>query len=174
MSENQDYRPSPTEQMVEKESSEQTAREAFLHTLAEQFADSLHQDWQSTWKAGHGDESKMKNTSDADWIKTHGTPQVDIANTNFLNLPKDWQADNRASAVSAMREVVASAERGSTLGEDFVTSASEVVHADWLFRNGATADPDQYKIYEELRDSEQEQDRKIVRKAIDFYRKQQS
>ncbi len=46
--------------------------------------------------------------------------------------------------------------------------ASDVVHQQWLERNGNWAPAEQNKPYNQLAESEKEKDRVIVRGAVDF------
>ena len=57
-----------------------------------------------------------KETKDEGWIKSRGTNKVDIANTDFEDLPSDWRSENRASAYVAMSLIY---EAGMS-GEKFV------------------------------------------------------
>lgn len=132
-------------------------------------ADKLHEQWrQSRLDSSTGTfEPRVKGTKDAAWIEKNKTNQVDIANTEYKDLPEDWQAENKASAEVAITEV----ERAKNavvieLNEDFVNKASDTVHQKWLQRNGEWAPAEQKLPYAELSEEEKEKDRVFVRAAI--------
>lgn len=60
----------------------------------------LHQQWVERFRTTGG-VSRIKSTTDTDWISMHGTSRVDIANTKFEALPIDWQRENYQSALVA-------------------------------------------------------------------------
>ena len=72
------------------------------HELAGMLAAQLHEDWRKPrYRSATRDyEPRVKPTRDEAWIAAHNKTEVDIANTGYLDLPQDWQAENKASAVS--------------------------------------------------------------------------
>lgn len=64
-----------------------------------EIATALHDNWRESLRVGEGEYlPDVEETKDKEWIKAHGSGQVDIANTNFEELPRDWQAENIAAA----------------------------------------------------------------------------
>lgn len=64
-----------------------------------EIATALHDNWRESLRVGEGGYlPDVEETKDKEWIRTHGSGQVDIANTNFEELPRDWQAENIAAA----------------------------------------------------------------------------
>lgn len=112
-------------------------------------ASSMHDGWREGRRKADGTfEPRMKDDGKGG--------QVDIANTDYKNLPKKWQAENKASAESAIAAVQA---------HDNVDSAASQIHDDWLSRNGDWA-PDEQKLpYSELSEVEKEKDRVVARAA---------
>lgn len=50
-------------------------------------------------------EPRLKTTADEAWIAAHdGETTVDIANTSFADLPTEFQAENKESAIIALKE----------------------------------------------------------------------
>jgi hypothetical protein len=99
-------------------------------------ASALHEDWRKTRKQEDGTfEPRVKGTRDEAWIATHGTDQVDIANTTYADLPADWQAENKAAA-----EVVVGILDGANGAVDLSdpaqhASVGATIHDAWLSRN---------------------------------------
>ena len=142
----------------------------FILTLASL----LHDKWrENRWRDASQDyEPRIKTTKDEQWIKVNGgVTEIDIANTDFIGLPKDWQAENEASAQVAAMLLSNALKSGTSLDNDFIEMASAVIHEKWLDRNHAFASDDQKFIYEDLSEDEKDKDRVIIKKAIELYRK---
>lgn len=136
-----------------------------------ELASLLHDEWRASRKREDGTfEPRLKKTKDEAWMKEHGVDEIDIANTDYVNLPEDWKGENKISAEVAMgevfknRNVINDANR-----EAFIEGASNVMHEKWLERNGSWAPPEQKLPYAELSEEEKEKDRVIIRKAIEIY-----
>lgn len=131
----------------------------------------LHDEWRAPRKKEDGTfEPREKSTKDEAWVKARGTDKVDIANTDYNNLPEDWKGENKASAEVAMALIHEANSRGDMFDTDiFIEEASDKIHDAWLQRNGSWAPPEQNKPYAELSEDEKEKDRAIVRKAIEIY-----
>lgn len=157
-----------------------------------QAATSAHKEWQKNWQSQNGDEPRWKDTKDEKWISKHGTDKVDIAHTDFNQLPKDWQKDNVLGANSAMKAVqeqiaeqlkesvdynngvirtgpeVFSKENIDKCSID-IEKASAKVHDAWVKRNGAqdwVKETGLDKPYAELPEDEKEKDRAFVKLVI--------
>jgi hypothetical protein len=81
--------------------------------------------------------------------------EVDIANTNYKDLPEKWQADNRAAATSVVDQLLANPSAD-------IETLADLVHKDWLSRNGEWAEPGQKLPYAELSEEEKQKDREVV------------
>jgi len=137
-----------------------------------ELASSLHDEWRAPRKLEDGTfEPRVKATKDEEWVKAHGTDQVDIANSTYAELPKDWQGENKASAEVAMNLVYDASTMGRELDDEFVEEASSKIHDAWLERNGEWAPEEQKKPYLELSEEEKAKDRVIVQKAISIHKK---
>jgi len=131
----------------------------------------LHDEWRESRKKEDGTfDPRLKKTKDEAWIKEHGIDEIDIANTDYANLPEDWKGENKISAEVAIEEVYGAVENKKELDDAFVESASEAMHVKWLERNGSWAPPEQKLPYAELSEEEKEKDRVIIKKAIEIYR----
>jgi hypothetical protein len=142
----------------------------------------LHDTWRSPRALEDGTyEPRIKPTTDQAWIESHGTDQVDIANTSYEELPSDWQLENKESAAAALMAVYKIAfygegrygERNFLSFKHFVEWASSEVHDAWLDRSGQGAPPEQNLPYEKLSDDEKEKDRAIVQKNAALLVKQE-
>jgi hypothetical protein len=129
-------------------------------TGAMNLASILHDAWRAPRKLEGGDGTygpRIKSTSDTAWISRHGVDVCDIANTDFVDLPADWQAENLAAAESALRIIL--------IHHD-LESASAALHEDWMQRNPKAAwNAAQHVPYAELPEDEKAKDRAIIRAA---------
>jgi hypothetical protein len=145
----------------------------FFESDVDSIAGQLHDSWRVSRKLEDGTiEPREKVTKDQEWINSHGTDRVDIANTTYEDLPLDWQAENKASAEVALGSVYKIAfygegqfgDRNFLNFDSFVEWASSEVHEGWLDRNGSWAPPEQKLPYESLPEEEKEKDRIIIQK----------
>lgn len=99
-------------------------------------ASALHEDWRKTRLQEDGTfEPRVKKTKDEAWTAAHGTDEVDIANTGYIELPEDWQAENKAAAevvVDVMTEANGQVDLNDEAQRDAVGSR---IHDAWLSRN---------------------------------------
>jgi len=130
----------------------------------------LHNEWRETRKQEDGSyDPRIKTTKDEEWVKENGKNEVDIANTSFEDLPKDWQGENRIAAEVAIEEVFKATDANRELDEEFIEDASNIIHEKWLERNGEWAPEEQKKSYAELSEEEKDKDRAQVKKAIEIF-----
>ncbi len=138
--------------------------------LVTQLGSLLHDEWRAPRKKEDGTyEPRPKKTKDQEWAKNHGTEEVDIANTDYANLPEDWKGENKISAEIAMEEIYKALENGQELDDAFIEQASAVIHEKWLERNKDWAPAEQNKPYGELSEEEKDKDRAIIKKAIEIF-----
>lgn len=121
-------------------------------------ASALHEDWRKTRLNQDGTfEPRVKATKDEGWIATHGTDQVDIANTQFVDLPSDWQAENQAAA----EVVVGILDTTDTIDINDPVQRSAVgnqIHDAWLSRNNWAKDGELGVPFDQLPPAEQSKD----------------
>ena len=99
-------------------------------------ASALHEDWRKTRLQEDGTfEARVKSTKDEAWIAGHGTDQVDIANTEYVDLPEDWQAENKAAAAVIVGILSETPEATDLSDEEHLNMAGEKIHTAWLARN---------------------------------------
>ena len=113
-------------------SAEQVPKQEAVTALAT----ALHEDWRKTRLQEDGSyEPRVKPTKDEAWVASHGTDQVDIANTVYPELPTDWQAENKAAAevvVDVMDEANGVIDLSN---EEQRAFAGGKIHDAWLSRN---------------------------------------
>ncbi|MEI7511958.1 MAG: hypothetical protein WCK01_00660 [Candidatus Uhrbacteria bacterium] len=143
--------------------------ESVKDKLVARLGGELHEEWKKGWRATHGDEPRMKKTKDSNWISRHkGAVELDIASTDYKDLPNEWQHENKASAEIAVEQTMKAVEAGEDLDEAFIERASSVLHDKWLERNGSWAPAEQKLPYSELSEEEKEKDRVIIRSAVNL------
>ena len=155
-----------------------------IEVKIENLASQLHDEWrQPRYREETKDfEPRVKGTKDELWSLAHdGKKEVDIANTDYRDLPSDWQAENKVSAQVALEALDLPGVRmpgqeehrydPDAMGFD-IERASAYVHEKWLERNGAWAPAEQNKPYEKLSEEEKQKDRIIVEKAIELWKKE--
>lgn len=136
----------------------QPSPEAVEHAV-DALATQFHEDWRKTRLNEDGSyEPRLKQTKDKEWTSRHGTDQVDIANTNYADLPSDWQAENKAAA-----EVVVGvmAENDGKVDLSDPKTRNEVggkIHDAWLSRNDWAKGGELDVPFSELPEAEQAKD----------------
>src|SRR5204863_2000221 len=99
-----------------------------------------------------------------------GSDSVDIAHTDFIDLPSDWQNETLKSVELAVAMVVASQEAGEDVhSADFMEKAAAVIHAHWRIRHGHeewVAGSPLEGDYKLMPEHEKEKDRVFVRCAL--------
>ncbi|GGL07439.1 hypothetical protein [Nocardia jinanensis] len=143
--------------------------------LTEELASRLHNEWRAPRLRDDGryEERPKQVRDDQEWITAHGTDQVDIANTDYRDLPLDYRRENQESAKVALPLALDEHLAGRDPARaGFVEDASEQVHIAWLDRNRDWAPPDQSLPYGRLSEEEKEKDRVVVRAAVDLINEQ--
>ena len=148
------------------------SKEQIKEELISELGSLLHEEWRNPRKKEDGSfDSRIKKTKDENWIKSHNTEEVDIANTEYKNLPEDWKGENKASAEVTVDEIYKAIDGKKELDSNFIEEASDILHKKWLERNGSWAPVEQNKPYLELSEEEKEKDRVIIRKGIEICNK---
>ena len=137
--------------------------------FVDNLASKLHDIWRAPRKKADGTyEPRLKETKDQKWIKANGKNQVDIANTDYKDLPEDWKKENRDSAQVATNLVYKAVSNKKKMDEKFIEEASASIHVEWLRRpNNAYAKGGPLDVpYSKLPEVEKEKDRVILKLAI--------
>lgn len=155
------------EDLAEPASAEQLKDEARSRAIQE-LGSRLHDTWRASRALGDGAyEPREKSTSDQLWTKEHGVDVVDIANTDFVDLPQDWKRENKDAATVVVDlfyrygvpEVLAT-DRGEEKFKEKVRMLASQVHAAWLERdNNSWAKGGELDVpFDELPVGEQQKD----------------
>lgn len=117
---------------IDQDAQSLEAIEVAVNTLASVF----HEEWRKTRLQEDGSyEERVKPTSDASWIEAHGTDQVDIANTEYSDLPADWQSENK-DAATVVVDIIASRNGNIDLSDESTRNeVGATIHDAWLSRN---------------------------------------
>ena len=140
--------------------------------FAESMGSDLHEEWRkSRLREDWTYEPRWKKSKDAEWIQSHGTDDVDIANTTFADLPSNWKYENLEAAKVAIELVFDKVVKWEEITGEDIESMASVVHEKWLERNDWVFDkeygnPILAQEYAKLPEEEKEKDRVQVRQAI--------
>ena len=145
-------------------------REALSHLLAS----TLHEAWRASRKKEDGTfEPRIKKSMDNDWNKSHGRDVVDIANTEFKDLPFNWQYENLEAAKVAINLCFDIIMNGEIIDEIKLDQISSIIHDKWLERNKWVYDstygnPTLIVSYNKLPKEEQDKDKSQAILAINI------
>jgi hypothetical protein len=87
---------------------------------------------------------------------------VDILNMEYNELPSDWADENRATAQIACKYVLQGLRRKRLFNIQFLEKVSEIIHIQWMKRNGHHAPKELMVPYQDLSEIEKDKDRKPV------------
>ena len=115
-------------------------------------------------------EPRMKKTKDVNRIRQNWTDEIDIANTEFKDLPTDWQKENYQAAKYIINLVydrtisvytVHNGYYGKLFSFDAIEKLASKVHDNWMKRNEWQKDsnPELFVLYSELPETEKAKDR---------------
>lgn len=120
-------------------------------------ASRLHDAWRAGRKKDDGTyEPRMKDDGKGG--------EVDIANTNYADLPPKWQEENKKAAESALQAILDNPDADTE-------ELADIVHQQWLARNGEWAPAEQKLPYAELSEAEKQKDRDVVLAAMEEAKK---
>lgn len=118
---------------------EQTGEESGeMYQKVKNLASQYHEGWRASRAKEDGTyEPREKRTIDDKWIERQGTNVVDIANTDFDDLPSDWQKENldAASVAQGLLELGKKMQIDVT-SDLFIERAASSIHDAWLSRHG--------------------------------------
>lgn len=136
----------------------EVAFEKQRQNMVRKLAGLIHEEWRSKRRKEDGSyEPRIKKTQDRAWSEQNGEIETDIANTDFENLPLDWQEENLLSAKAAIEKI-----------ED----ALNIIHDKWLDRNDEFAEPQQKNQFSRLPDQEKAKDIAVLEKAVEIMRRE--
>lgn len=111
----------------------------------------------------------IEKSEDETWTKEHWTDTVDIANTDFEDLPYNWKYENIEAAKVAVNLVYEKILNLEKISIETIEEMSNIVHEKRLERNWIAGSFENQKVsYEDLSEEEKEKDRLQVNIAIDI------
>jgi len=137
--------------------------------IIQKVASTFHEEWrknrlQEDWTY----KPMIEKSKDKTWTKIHWTDTVDIANTDFEDLPDNWKYENNEAAkvaVDLVYEKILNLEKITT---ETIEEMSNIVHEKRLERNWiAWSFENQRVSYEDLSEEEKEKDRLQIKTAIE-------
>lgn len=139
-----------------------------VEDVIQKIASIFHENWRNSKLQKDGTyESVIEESSDEDWINRHWTKKVDIANTKFEDLPKNWKYENLQAAKVVVELVYEKIMAGKEITSDMIEEMSKIVHTKWLERNWKEWSLKNQRVsYEQLSEEEKEKDRVQVEVAI--------
>lgn len=143
------------------------AKEAAVAALGSAF----HENWRKTRLDEKGEyEPRVKETKDKVWKAAHSTDQVDIANTEYADLPEDWQAENKAAA-EVVVGILDEANGNIDLSDPAVrTEVGDRVHEAWMARNDWAKGGELDKPFGQLPTDEQAKDIEQVEIGLGLFK----
>ncbi len=113
-----------------------------------------------------GKKEYIKTTTDANWIQSHGTDQVDLASCPYEDLPEDWKKERDIGSQLALDAVIKAVESGREIDAAFIGEVASMLHDEWVKRNSHRTGDEWKKKYSELSEYEQRKDQLFVLAAV--------
>ena len=138
--------------------------------IIQKVASTFHEEWkknrlQSDWKY----EPMIEKSEDEVWTRKHWTDTVDIANTDFEDLPDNWKHENIEAAKIAVDLVYEKILNLEKISIETIEEMSNIVHEKRLERNWiAWSFENQRVSYENLSEEEKAKDRLQIEIAIEI------
>lgn len=117
--------------------------------------------------------TRIKITTDEDWIKLHNTDQADLAKLKYCDVPSDWQKERWLGAKTALDILLAELDNGKMIDNNLIELMSAKIHDDWLTRNKEKAESEHRVSYDKLSEKAKEKDRVFALSAIEIYNGQE-
>ena len=136
--------------------------------IIERVASVFHEKWRENRLIGNGKYKPMiEKSDDKEWNKKHWTDMVDIANTEFEDLPSNRKHENLEAAKVAVNLVYEKIVNKEKVDSKSIEEMSKIVHKKWLERNGVQWSFENQRFdYEELSEEEKAKDRIQIELAI--------
>ncbi len=139
-----------------------------MEKIVKKIAWIFHENWRKSRIDKNGVcEPIMEKSEDEKWTKKHWTEMVDIANTKFEDLPKNWQRENLEAAKVAVELVYKRVMSWEEITSEMIEEMANVVHIKWLERNWIEWSFENQRVdYENLSAEEKAKDRAQIELTI--------
>lgn len=136
--------------------------------IIEKVASIFHERWRKNRLQNDGKyEPMIEKSEDEQWNMEHWIDVVDIANTEFEDLPSNWKYENLEAAKIAVDLVYGKVVSWEKINSEMIEELSKVVHQKWWERNGVLWSFENQRVdYEELLEEEKAKDRIQIELAI--------
>lgn len=105
--------------------------------IIEKVASMFHEKWRENRLIDNGKYKPMiEKSEDKEWNMEHWTDVVDIANTEFEDLPSNRKQENLEAAKVAVDLVYEKIVNKEKVDLEVIEKMSKIVHEKWLERNG--------------------------------------
>ena len=137
--------------------------------IIQEVASTFHEEWrknrlQDDWTY----KPMIEKSKDETQNKKHWTDTVDIANTDFIDLPDNWKYENIEAAKVAVDLVYEKILNLEKISSETIEEMSNIVHEKWLERNWIEWSFENQRVsYEDLSEEEKEKDRIQIKIAIE-------
>ena len=136
--------------------------------IIKKVASAFHEKWRENRLQSDGKYRPMiEKSQDEEWNIKHWMDVVDIANTEFVDLPSNRKYENFEAAKVAVDLVYDKVVNWEKIDLEMIEEMSKIVHGKWLERNGIRWSFENQRVeYEELSDEEKAKDRIQIELAI--------
>ena len=138
--------------------------------IIQKVASTFHEEWrknrlQNDWTY----KPMIEKSEDEAWTKEHWTDTVDIANTDFEDLPDNWKYENIEAAKVAVDLVYQKILNLEKITTETIEEMSNIVHEKRLERNWIAGSFENQRVsYQDLSEEEKEKDRLQIKTAIEI------
>ena len=128
----------------------------------------FHEKWRENRLMENGKYKPMiEKSEDKEWNMKHWTDVVDIANTEFEDLPSNRKYENFEAAKVAVNLVYERGVNREEINSEMIEEMSKIVHERWFDRNWVKWSFENQRVdYEELSEEEKAKDRIQIELAI--------
>ena len=136
--------------------------------ILKKVSSAFHEKWRENRLQSDGKYRPMiEKSQDEEWNIKHWMDVVDIANTEFVDLPSNRKYENFEAAKVAVDLVYDKVVNWEKIDLEMIEEMSKIVHEKWLERNGIHWSFENQRVeYEELSDEEKAKDRIQIELAI--------
>ena len=136
--------------------------------IIEKVASISHERWRKNRLQNDGKyEPMIEKSKDEQWNMEHWIDVVDIANTEFEDLPSNWKYENLEAAKVAVDLVYDKVVNSEEINSKMIEEMSKIVHEKWLERNWVKWSFENQRVaYQNLSEEEKAKDRIQIELAI--------
>ena len=136
--------------------------------IIEKVASIFHERWRKNRLQNDGKyEPMIEKSEDEQWNMEHWIDVVDIANTEFEDLPSNWKYENLEAAKVAVDLVYDKVVNSEEINSKMIEEMSKIVHEKWLERNWVKWSFENQRVaYQNLSEEEKVKDRTQIELVI--------